>query len=135
MPNLENLEEVYRGSMLEHLGIRFLSCEEGRVVSEMAVDHRTMQPFRVLNGGATLALAEMTAGHGTYMLCEEGDQPCGMQVSGNHVSSAPVGTNVIATATMLHRGRTTHVWNVDVTTPEGKLVSTVRVVNFIMKKG
>ena len=58
----------------------------------------------------------------------------GMQVSGNHISSAHEGDTVRAVATIVHRGRSSHVWNVDVFTSTNKLVSTVRVVNSILKK-
>lgn len=123
----------YSNSMAGHLGIRFLPITDGTVRAEMPVDHRTSQPFGLLNGGASLALAEMVAGHGSLSLCQEGERVCGMQVSGNHMATVPVGGTVIATGRLMHRGSSTHVWNVDITTPAGKLVSTVRVVNFILR--
>ena len=55
-------------------------------------------------------------------------------VSGNHLSAVPVGGKVFATGKLIHRGRSSHIWNIDITTPQGQLVSTVRVVNFILKK-
>lgn len=119
------------GSMIEHLGITFVPTSDGTVQAEMPVDHRTSQPFGMLSGGASLALAEMLAGYGSQQLCEEGKYPCGIQVSGNHLSGVPIGGKVIATGRLIHQGRSSHVWDVDITTPEGRLVSTVRVVNFI----
>ena len=59
----------YSNSMAEHLGIRFLPSTEDAVHAEMPVDHRTSQPFGMLNGGASLALAEIVAGHGSTSLC------------------------------------------------------------------
>lgn len=100
----------------------------------MPVDHRTSQPFGMLNGGASLALAEIVAGHGSMSLCREGEYACGVQVSGNHLSAVPVGGKVFATGKLIHRGRSSHIWNIDITTPQGELVSTVRVVNFILKR-
>mgnify|MGYP000025424879 len=120
--------------MAEHLGIRFLPSTEDAVHAEMPVDHRTSQPFGMLNGGASLALAEIVAGHGSMSLCREGEYACGVQVSGNHLSAVPVGGKVFATGKLIHRGRSSHIWNIDITTPQGQLVSTVRVVNFILKK-
>ena len=58
-----------------------------------------------------------------------------MQVSANHISSAHEGDTVHAIATILHRGRSSHVWNIDVFTSTSKLVSTVRIVNSIFDKG
>lgn len=127
LPNLSN-------SMGEVLGIEFISVEEGLVKATMPVDNRTCQPYGFLNGGASLALAEMVAGHGSVPLCGEQEMPCGIQVSASHVGMVRTGTHVIATGRLIHRGRTTHLWNVDITTPEGKLVSTARIVNQIVKK-
>lgn len=121
-------------SMGEHLGIRFLEMKEGYVKAVMPVNERTCQPFGVLNGGASLALAEIVAGHGSIPLCAPGQMPCGIQVSANHVSMVPVGEEVEATGILVHRGRTSHVWNVDITNRQGKLVSTARIVNQIVKK-
>ena len=121
-------------SMGEHLGIRFTLMKEGFVKATMPVDERTCQPFGILNGGASLALAEIVAGHGSIPLCTEGQMPCGIQVSANHISMVPKGSHVEATGTLVHRGRTTHIWNIDITNPEGKLVSTARIVNQIVKK-
>lgn len=124
----------YSNSMVEHLGIVFIPSDDDAVCAEMPVDHRTSQPFGMLNGGASLALAEMVAGHGSMSLCRDGECACGMQVSGNHISAVPIGGKVMATGRLVHRGRSSHIWNIDITTPDGQLVSTVRVVNFIFKK-
>ena len=121
-------------SMGEGLGIRFEEMKEGFVKATMPVDHRTCQPFGILNGGASLALAEIVAGHGSVPLCSPEQIPCGIQVSANHLRMVPVGSHVIATGTLIHRGRTTHIWNVDITDPDGKLVSTARIVNQLVKK-
>ena len=100
----------------------------------MPVDHRTRQPFGILHGGAPLALAETVAGLGSMLSIKPEEYAVGMQVSGNHISSAHEGDTVRAVATIVHRGRSSHVWNVDVFTSTNKLVSTVRVVNSILKK-
>lgn len=124
----------YSQSMAGHLGIHFLETTDDTVRAEMPVDARTSQPFGLLNGGASLALAEIVAGHGSMALCAPGEYACGMEVTGHHLSAIPVGETVWATAHLVHRGRSSHLWNVDITGPNGKLVSTVRVLNFILKK-
>ncbi len=124
----------YSNSMADHLGIVFLPDDGETVRAEMPVDHRTSQPDGMLNGGASLALAEIVAGHGSSQRCCLGEYACGMQVSGNHLAAVPVGGKVVAYGKLLHQGASTHVWNVNITTPEGTLVSTVRVVNFIGKR-
>ena len=100
----------------------------------MPVDERTRQPFGILHGGASLALAETVAGLGSMILCQPDEMMVGMQVSGNHVSSAHEGDTVRAVATVIHQGRSSHVWDVNIYTSTDKLVSSVRVVNSGMKK-
>lgn len=134
-----DLETTYKlpdlsDSMGAHLGIKFQTVQEGYVKATMPVDARTCQPFGILNGGASLALAEIVAGHGSVPLCSPDQMPCGIQVSANHVRMVRRGSYVEATGRLIHRGRTSHIWNVDITDPEGRLVSTARIVNQIVKK-
>ena len=85
--NMANSLPDLRGSMGEHLGIKFITMEEGKVVATMPVDHRTCQPFGLLNGGASLALAEMVAGHGSVPLCSNAVRHSGKrQPRGNGAS-------------------------------------------------
>ncbi len=132
--SIEELNELTTDTLMGSLGIHYTLLSDERIEATMPVDHRTRQPFGILHGGATLALAETVAGVGTMRTLLEDEQSVGMQVSGNHISSAKEGDTVHAIATIIHRGRTTHIWNVDVFTSAGKLVSSVRVVNYIIKK-
>ena len=100
--------------------------------ADMPVDGRTGQPFGFLSGGASLALAETLAGYGSVAILPEGRKPVGGSVSASHVSAVPMGQQVHAVATLLHRGRSTHLWNVDVLAEDGRLVSTARVLNHII---
>ena len=76
----------------------------------------------------------MVAGFGLMVLCAPDEMMVGMQVSGHHLSSAHEGDTVRAVTTIIHKGRSSHVWNVDIFTSTDKLVSSVRVVNSVMKK-
>jgi Cof subfamily protein (haloacid dehalogenase superfamily) len=131
---LDKLNESAKHALMGNLGIQYTYASEDRVEATMPVDERTRQPFGILHGGATLALAETVAGLGSLILCKPDEIMVGMQVSGNHLSSAHEGDTVRAVGTMLHKGRSSHVWNIDVFTSTDKLVSSVRVVNSIMKK-
>ena len=131
---LDKLNELAKHALMGNLGIQYTYASENRVEATMPVDERTRQPFGVLHGGATLALAETVAGLGSMMLCKPDEIMVGMQVSGNHVSSAHEGDTVRAVGVILHRGRSSHVWNVDVYTSTDKLVSSVRVTNSVLKK-
>lgn len=131
---LDQLNERARHALMGNLGIQYTYASEDRVEATMPVDERTRQPFGILHGGATLALAETVAGLGSMILCQPDEIVVGMQVSGNHMSSAHEGDTVRAVGTIIHKGRSSHVWNVDVFTSTDKLVSSIRVVNSILKK-
>lgn len=132
--SLDNLNKAGKYALMGNLGIQYTYASEGRVEATMPVDERTRQPFGILHGGATLALAETVAGLGSMILCKPDEMMVGMQVSGNHLSSAHEGDTVRAVATIIHKGRSSHVWNVDVFTSTDKQVSSIRVVNSVMKK-
>ncbi len=131
---LDQLNASSKHALMGNLGIQYTYADEQRIEATMPVDERTRQPFGILHGGATLALAETLAGLGSLFLCQPDEIAVGMQVSGNHVSSAHEGDTVRAVGTVVHKGRSSHVWNVDVFTSTGKLISSVRVINSIMKK-
>lgn len=126
---LDLLNERARHALMGNLGIQYTYASDERVEATMPVDYRTRQPFGILHGGATLALAETVAGLGSMIICESDEIVVGMQVSGNHISSAHEGDTVRAVATIVHKGRSSHVWNVDVFTSTNKLVSSIEDVN------
>lgn len=131
---LDQLNARAKHALMGNLGIQYTYASENRVEATMPVDERTRQPFGILHGGATLALAETVAGLGSMILVKPDEIVVGMQVSGSHISSAHEGDTVRAVGTIIHKGRSSHVWNVDVFTSTDKLVSTVRVINSILKK-
>ena len=102
-------------------------------MARMRVDERNRQPFGVLSGGASLALAENVAGVGSSSLCP-GCACVGIEVSGSHVKAVAEGDTVTAFARLLHGGKTLHVWNVDIKDSSGELISNVRVTNYIIKQ-
>lgn len=132
--DLDALNSMMQNTLMGNLGIKCTKIGEGYVEATMPVDKRTQQPMGILHGGATLALAETAAGYGSTVLLNEGEIMVGMQVSGNHVHSAHTGDTVTAVGKIIHQGKSTHVWNVDVFTQLGKLVSSIRVVNNILNK-
>ncbi len=134
--DLEKIKDLIRQkpNIADNLGMDFISTPDDETcVATMLVDSRNCQPMGLLSGGATLALAEYMAGVASSILCP--DRACvGVNVSGSHVRSAFEGDTVTATAHIVHRGRTLHVWNVTVAGSDGKTISTVSVMNFITDK-
>lgn len=131
---LDAINAQAKSTLMGNLGIQYTYASRDRIEATMPVDHRNRQPFGILHGGATLALAETVAGFGSMVICNPDEFVVGMQVSGNHISSAHEGDTVRAVGTIVHKGRSSHVWNVDVFTSTGKLVSSIRVVNSVMKR-
>ncbi len=133
MLTFEQIKEINEGTMMETLGIEYLELKEGYVYARMFVKKELTQPYGMLHGGASMAMAESVGGMGSaYMLGIKDYIIRGMQFSANHVKSAKVGTFVYATATIIHKGRQTHVWNIDIKNEDGELVSGCRLTNFIM---
>ena len=132
--SLEELNARGKNALMGNHGIHCTYITHDRIDETMSVDYHTRHPFGILHGGATLALAETVAGLGSLVLCAPDEIAVGMQVSGNHVSSAHEGDTVRAVGTIIHKGRSSHVWNVDVFTSTNKLVSSIRVINSIIKK-
>ena len=130
----EEINAANSRTLMGTLGIAFTLLSPGRIEAVMPVEKRICQPFGLLHGGATLALAESVAGQGSMMLCGPDEVAAGVQVSCNHISSAKEGDKVHAVGTIIHRGRSSHIWNVDIFTSAGRLVSSVRVTNSILKR-
>lgn len=121
-------------NLMETLGIVFTHVSENKVEATMPVKKHVCQPFGILHGGATIALAESAAGEGSLFLCKENEMPAGVQISCNHISAAKEGDTVNAVANIIHKGTTTHIWNVDIYNSHAKLISSVRVLNMIIKQ-
>lgn len=133
--DFEELNHTSQGSMVANLGIQYTYVGTARVEGTMPVDERTCQPFGILHGGASLAFAETLAGVGTMANISPEMYAVGQEVTGNHVSSAKVGDTVKGVATLIHGGRTSHVWNVDIfSVNEEKLVSSCRVLYCVLEK-
>jgi len=130
----EALNELCRNTMVSHLGIQILTYKEGLLTASMPVDERNIQPMGFLHGGASLALAETVASIGSAAMTNTDEYHVfGVQVSGNHLNTARAGS-VFAEAVLIHHGKSSHVWNIDITSENGKLISTARVSIAIVKK-
>ena len=131
---VKKMNALNEGTMMETLGIEYLEVKEGFVYARMFVKKELSQPYGMLHGGASMAMAESIGGVGSAVYVDmETYVIRGMQMSANHVKAAKVGSYVYATATILHKGRQTHVWNIDIKNEDGELVSTCRLTNFVFK--
>ena len=133
--SVEEINSIFPGTLMESLGIQCTQIAKGYVEGTMPVDKRTGQPLGIIHGGANLAFAETLAGLGSVALLDEGEMQVGAQVSGNHIASAFTGDTMVGKASIMHQGRSTHVWSVEIYSEKsGKLIHTARVLNSIIKK-
>jgi uncharacterized protein (TIGR00369 family) len=108
------------------LGIEFVEATRERVVATMRVEPRTHQPFGLLHGGASVALAETVASVGAWLHIDPAREAAvGLEINANHLRGVREGL-VTATATPIHAGRTTHVWDVRIADEAGRPVCVSR---------
>ncbi|GMT45321.1 MAG: thioesterase [bacterium] len=132
--NIEELSKMNKGTLMEQIGIEYLEARTGYMKARMPVDERTFQPMRILHGGATLALAETLASIGSALMVDrEKFDVKGQHISADHVRSVRSGW-VVGEAVIVHRGRSSHIWNVDVKDEEGILIFTCRLTIFVVKR-
>lgn len=124
------------GTMIETLGIRFIPTDDEFAVAEMPICASTKQYIGILHGGASLTLAETIAGVGSLHLIgyDENYAVCGTEVSGSHVAMSATEGVVRGKAKLVHAGKSTHVWTVDVVGEDGRVISVERVTNRIIKR-
>ena len=112
--------------LAEKLGIEILELTAARVVATMPVDERTRQPYGLLHGGASVALAETLASLGAIMnIDRQHFSAVGLEINANHIRAKREGT-VRGTATPSHVGRSTHVWTVEIVDEEDRVVCVSR---------
>ena len=132
--DVEKIKQIIerQSNLSTHLGMNFISTpDDDMCMATMKVDERNRQPFGFLSGGASLALAENLAGVGSSSLCP-GKICVGISVSCNHVKAVSEGDTVTAIAHLVQKGKTIHVWNVEVNNSAGELISIVTVTNYII---
>lgn len=109
--SLEDLNSFSPNTMVAHLDIRITAVGDDYLQATMPVDHRTRQPYGLLHGGASVALAETIGSTAAHLAAPAGSQVVGLEINANHLRSVREGV-VTGTASPLHIGRTTQVWDI-----------------------
>lgn len=123
-----------KDTLLEALGIEIISASEQRVEATMPVDERTRQPFGLLHGGASVALAETVASLGAIKSVDIEKEICvGLEINANHIKGKKDGT-VTAIGVPLHKGKKTAVWEVKIQDEEENLICISRCTLAILPK-
>lgn len=125
---LAELNMGAKNTMVEHLGIKFSAFGDDYLEATMPVDHRTVQPYGLLHGGASVSLAE-TLGSMAAVLCIEDHHKfgaVGLEINANHVRSATKGY-VTARTTPVKTGRRIQVWQIEITDENSKIICVSRI--------
>ena len=133
-PTLAQLNEVQGKTLGQHVGILITEIGADFLRGRMPVDERTKQPAGLLHGGASVALAETLGSVAATMCLEPGRQAVGLEINANHIRAARSGY-VIGTAKPVHIGSRTHVWTIEITTEDGKIVCVSRLTLAIIETG
>ena len=130
--HLAQANAMRKDTLSEQLGIEFIASPAGTFAAKMPVDARTLQPMGLLHGGATAALAETVGSMGSALLIDLNTHGVvGIGVNANHLKGVRSGS-VTCTGTLVHKGRTTHVWDFKVTNDAMELVAVCRLVIMII---
>ena len=125
--SIDHVNAMNKNTMMAHLGIEYTEIAESYLIAKMPVDKRTHQPMGLLHGGASAALIESLGSLGSALCVDLAKQQIvGVEVNANHIRSERTGY-VYGKANLIHEGRTTHIWQVDITNENNKLVSTGRL--------
>jgi 1,4-dihydroxy-2-naphthoyl-CoA hydrolase len=129
--SLDALNDRCKNTMASHLGILFTEIDENYLRATMPVDERTFQPLKMLNGGASLALAETLGSMAANLVLDRSKYVAfGMEINANHVKPARHGF-VTGTAKPLHVGKASQVWEIKITDELNDLVCISRLTLFV----
>ena len=132
--SLQKLNVLCNNTLVKYLGMEFTELGEDFLVATMEVNSRTHQPFGLLHGGASVALAESVASMAGNMAVDDSRYCVGLEINANHVRPVRNG-QIKATARPLALGRTTQVWDIQIVNDAGKLVCVSRLTLAVRETG
>jgi 1,4-dihydroxy-2-naphthoyl-CoA hydrolase len=130
----ESLNEFSKGTLGEHLGIRFTVIGEDYLEATMPVESRTHQPMGLLHGGASVALAETLGSVAATLCVDPSRQYCvGLEINANHLKGVRSGF-VKGTTRPIHIGKKTHVWEIRIVNEQNEMVCVSRITMAVLDK-
>ncbi|MCW5516597.1 PaaI family thioesterase [Muriicola sp. Z0-33] len=131
---LKVCNDIRKNTLLETLEMEFTDVGENFLVARMPVNSKVHQPDGVLHGGATVALAESVGSAASYVFLDgQKFYVRGIEISANHVRSIKEG-DVFAKAIILHKGKTTQLWEIKITDEEGQLISLCKLTTIALPR-
>jgi len=129
--SLDELNRMGDGSMVAHLGMIFTRLDEAELEASMPVDARTQQPFGLLHGGASVALAETLGSMAGFLTSQEGQCVVGTEINASHHRAVTGGT-VRGVCQPLHLGRSQQVWEIAIFDERDRRCCTARLTTAIL---
>ncbi len=129
--SIESLTAAHVDTAVSQLGIEFLEVGDDYIRARVPVDHRTRQPMGLLHGGVSVVLAETLGSCGAVSAAPPDHRAVGLDINANHLRSATAGW-VTGVARPVHIGRTTQVWQIDLTNDAGELTCVSRITMAIL---
>lgn len=131
---LKVCNEICKGTLMETLDITFIDVGENFLIAKMPVTSKVYQPDGVLHGGASVALAESVGSAASYIFLDGNEYYVrGIEIAANHVKSIKEGY-VYAKASIIHKGRTTQLWEIKITNEADELISNCKLTTIALPK-
>jgi 1,4-dihydroxy-2-naphthoyl-CoA hydrolase len=129
--SIEVFAQLHKSTAVAHLGIEFLEVGDDFIRARVPVDARTKQPYGLLHGGVSVVLAETLGSCAAVSCCPEGYRAVGLDINANHLRSVTEGW-VTGITRPVHIGRTTQVWQIDLTNDAGELTCVSRITMAVL---
>ena len=126
--------EMSKNTLMSTLEMEFIDAGEDFLTAKMPVNPRVHQPMGLLHGGASVALAESVGSAASMLYVNpEKQEVRGIEISANHLRSKREGM-IYATARIIHKGRSIHLWEIKIVDEENKLISLCKLSNMILPR-
>ena len=130
--SIEELTAIHKDTAVERLGIEFLEVGDDFIRARVPVDTRTRQPYGLLHGGVSVVLAETLGSCGAAYSAPEGHRAVGLDINANHLRGATAGW-VTGITRPVHIGRSTQVWQIDLTNDAGEMTCVSRITMAVLQ--
>ncbi|MFA5582787.1 MAG: PaaI family thioesterase [Bacteriovoracaceae bacterium] len=130
---LEKLQSKdFMGKFSELMGLEITSIENNAVIAKLVIDERHLRPGNIMNGGVSLMLVETVGSISSFLNIDTTKKNAfGLQVNTNHISMGFPGDTLTAKAIAVHLGKSTHIWDVNITNQNDRLVSSGRITMMV----
>ncbi|MEO7127601.1 MAG: hotdog fold thioesterase [Rhodoferax sp.] len=129
--SVEELTNIHIDTVVQYLGVEFLEVGDDFIRARVPVNTRTRQPYGLLHGGVSVVLAETLGSCGAAYSCPEGYRAVGLDINANHIKGTVSGW-VTGITRPVHMGRTTHVWQIDLSNAAGELTCVSRITMAVL---